>query len=73
MYKKSVKKIILLAAAIGFGNALGGVVIPRLVRPYLYNETYPSVFLQAFLSFVIGFAVSFLIYIFLSWIKSKLE
>ncbi|MEA4816720.1 MAG: hypothetical protein VB120_07685 [Lachnospiraceae bacterium] len=71
--KKTIKKSGVFAVAIGFGNALGGVVIPRLTRPWLYNETYPSIFVQALLSFAVGFAVSFSIYMLIEWIKSKLK
>ena len=53
------------------GITLGGEIIPRIMFPNLYNETYPPILLQAGLYFAVGYIVSFLVSMFIEWIKSK--
>lgn len=73
MDMRSVKKSVQMASGIGVGTALGGVIIPRIMHPYLYNETYPPLLRHSLFAFVIGFIVSFLIFIFIEGIKSKVK
>lgn len=54
-----------------FGVMVGGVIIPRLTRPQLYNETYLVLFIQAAIYLGIGYIVCFLTCLFCEWIKSK--
>lgn len=60
-------------AAIGpsAGITIGGVIIPRIMFSHLYNETYPPVFVQIGLYFVVGYIASFLVSLLIKWIKAK--
>lgn len=64
-----------LKAAIGpsLGTVLGGVIIPRLIYPYRYNDTYPPLLIHACQWFLVGYAVSFLVILIFEWAKSKIE
>ena len=65
------KRALKFAIGPSVGITLGGVIIPRIMFPNLYNETYPPILLQAGLYFAVGYIVSFLVSMFIEWIKSK--
>lgn len=67
MIKKSLKSAIWVALGVTFGS----VILPRLMSPQLYNETYPSLLLQAFAGFCAGYVASFLVYLLIEYVKSK--
>lgn len=64
-----------LKAAIGpaLGVMIGGIIIPRLTRPHLYNETYPSILVQAGISLLAGYIGSILGVLLIWWVKDKLS
>ncbi|MFU0832866.1 MAG: hypothetical protein ACFWUC_08000 [Oscillospiraceae bacterium] len=66
-----VKKAFNLAVGTGLGVTCGGTILPRMLHPWRYNSTYPSIFAHALLSFVVAFAVCFMIGLLIEWIKSK--
>ena len=55
------------------GVMVGGVIIPRFTRPQLYNETYPTIFIQVAIYLGVGYIVCFLTYLFCEWIKVKVR
>jgi len=55
------------------GITLGGIIIPRIMFSNLYNKTYPPILLHAGLYFAAAYAVSFLVFLLIEWIKSKVE
>ena len=65
MFKRALK----FAIGPSIGITLGGIIIPRIMFPNLYNETYPPILVQAGLYFVVGYIVSFLVSLFIEWIK----
>lgn len=69
MLKRAVK----FAIGPSAGITIGGVIIPRIMFSNLYNETYPPIFVQAGLYFVVGYIVSFLVSLLIEWIKLKVE
>lgn len=69
MFKRALK----FAIAPSVGITIGGIIIPRIMFSNLYNETYPPIFVQAGLYFVVGYIVSFLVSLLIEWIKSKVE
>lgn len=68
MFKRSLK----FAIVPSLGVTIGGVIIPRIVFSNLYTETYPPIFVHTGLYFVVGYITSFLISLFIEWIKSKM-
>ena len=67
------KRALKFAIGPSVGITLGGIIIPRIMFPNLYNETYPPILLQAGLYFVVGYIVSFLVSLLIEWIKLKAE
>jgi hypothetical protein len=67
------KRALKFAIGPSVGITLGGIIIPRIIFPNLYNETYPPILLQACFYFVVGYIVSFLVSLLIEWIKSKAE
>lgn len=67
MFKRALK----FAIGPSIGITLGGIIIPRIMFPNLYNETYPPILVQAGLYFVVGYIVSLLVSLLIEWIKSK--
>lgn len=67
------KRALKFAIGPSVGITLGGVIIPRIMFPNLYNETYPPILLQAGIYFVVGYIVSFLVSLLIEWIKLKAE
>ncbi len=66
-----VKRALKSAIGVSLGVAIGGTVLPRLLRPWFYNNTYPPLWIHALLNFSFAYAACFLIYLFAEWIKSK--
>ena len=65
-----------LKAAIGVsvGITIGGIIIPRLfLFPELYNETFPSIIVHSMMYFIGSYIVSFLFFLLIEWIKSKVK
>lgn len=69
MFRRALK----FAIGPSVGITIGGVIIPRIMFSNLYNETYPPIFVQAGLYFVVGYIVSFLVSLLIEWMKLKLE
>jgi hypothetical protein len=67
MIKKSLKS----AIGVSIGVTIGGCVLPRIFFSNLHNDTWPPIWQQAVLYFVIGYVASFLVYLVINWIKSK--
>jgi len=67
MIKEALKR----AAGMGIGVALGGCILPRLLYPHMYNNTYPPIWQQAILYFAVGYIVSFAVYLLIAWLKAK--
>lgn len=67
------KRALKFAIGPSVGITLGGIIIPRIIFPNLYNETYPPILFQACFYFVVGYIVSFLVSLLIEWIKSKAE
>jgi putative flippase GtrA len=67
------KRALKFAIGPSVGITLGGIIIPRIMFPNLYNETYPPILLQAGIYFVVGYIVSFLVSLLIEWIKLKAE
>lgn len=64
------------ALKFAIGPSIGitiGIIIARIMFANLYNETYPSIPLHASLYFVVGYTVSFLVFLFIEWIKLKMK
>jgi O-antigen/teichoic acid export membrane protein len=73
-YKKVIKmfrRALKFAIGPSIGITLGGIIIPRIMFPNLYNETYPSILVHAVLYFAVGYIVSFLVALLIEWVKSK--
>lgn len=66
MTKKALKSAIWVGIAITISG-----VLPRLLSPQLYNDTYPPILIQALIHFVAGFVVCFLVYLLIENVKSK--
>lgn len=66
-----VQKALKSAFAVSLGVAIGGTVLPRLLYPLLYNDTYPPLWVHALLNFGAAYLTCFLIDVFTEWIKSK--
>lgn len=67
------KRALKFAIGPSVGITIGGIIIPRIMFSNLYNETYPSIPVQACLYFVVGYAVSFLVSLLIEWVESKME
>ncbi len=65
------KRALKFAIGPSIGITLGGVIIPRIMFSKLYNETYPPILVQAGLYLAVGYIVSFLVSLFIEWVKSK--
>lgn len=70
---KIIKRSLKFAIGPSVGVTIGGIIIPRIMFSNLYNETYPPIFVQACLYFVVGYIASFLVSLLIEWIKLKLE
>lgn len=66
-----IKKALKSAVGVSVGVTIGGVVLPRILFSHLYNNTYPPLLEQTALYFLFSYAVCFLIYLFIEWIKTK--
>ena len=53
------KKIIIQAIFIGFGCALGGSVMPRLMLPGAFGPSYPPIWLHALMYFAVSGLAAF--------------
>ena len=68
-----IRKALLIAVGSGAGVTIGGTILPRLLYPHLYNASYPSMWLQATISFAAAFTGGFLVGLLILWIISKLR
>lgn len=69
-----VKRSLKTAIGVSIGITIGGVIIPKLfLFPDLYNETFTSIFAHSIIYFGSSYSVSFLIFLFIEWIRSKLK
>lgn len=62
---KMLRRALKFAIGPSVGITLGGLIIPRIVFPNQYNETYPPILEYAGLYFVVGYMVSFLVSLYL--------
>ncbi|TGE37353.1 hypothetical protein E4K67_16065 [Desulfosporosinus fructosivorans] len=67
------KRALKFAIGPSIGITIGGIIIPRIMFSSLYNETYPSIPLHASLYFVVGYILSFLVFLLIEWVKSKIK
>jgi len=68
-----IKRALKFAIGPSVGITIGGVIIPRIIFSNLYNKTYPPIFVQASFYFVVGYIVSFLVYLIIEWFKLKMK
>ena len=69
MVKKSLKQ----AIGISVGTAIGGVLLPRLLFPDMFNETYPPIWKQMIIYLAVAYIGSFLVFLLINWIKAKVK
>jgi uncharacterized membrane protein len=67
------KRALKFAIGPSIGITIGGIIIPRIMLSYLYNETYPPIIVQAGLYFIVGYIVSFLVSLLIEWVKLKFD
>jgi hypothetical protein len=65
------KKALKFAIGPSVGVTIGLIIIPRIMFSNLYNET--NIFVQASLCFIVGYIVSFLVFLLIEWIKLKVK
>ena len=65
------KKIIIPAIFIGFGCALGGRVMPRLMFPGAFGPSYPPIWLDALVNFAISGLAAFAILMLVELIRKR--
>lgn len=70
---KMLKRSLKFAIRPSLGVTLGGIIIPRITWPHLYNETYPPILVHAGICFIVVYIVFFLISLIFDWVKSKLH
>jgi putative flippase GtrA len=68
---KMLKRALKFAIWPSVGVTIGLIIIPRIMFSNLYNETFPPIFVQACLNFIVGYIVSFLLFLLIEWIKLK--
>ncbi len=68
-----IRRALKFAIGPSIGITLGGILIPRIMFSNLYNDTYPPIIEQAILYLVVGYLVSFLVFLFIEWLKSKVD
>lgn len=69
-----VKRSLKAAIGVSAGMTIGGIIIPRIfLFPKLYNETFPPILVHSIMFFVGSYIVSFLFFLLIEWIKSKLK
>ncbi len=69
-----VKQSLKAAIGVSAGITIGGVIIPRIfLFPNLYNETFPPVLVHSLMYFAGSYIVSFLVFLLIEWLKSKLK
>lgn len=69
MFKRALKS----AIGVSIGVTIGSVVLPRILFPGLYNNTYPPILKQTVLYFMISYVVCFLATLLIEWIKIKMK
>lgn len=67
------KRALKFAIGPSLGITIGSIIIPRIMFSNLYNETYPPILEQVGLYFVVGYIVSFLVFLLIEWIKLKVK
>ena len=67
MMKKTAKQ----AVGVGIRCTLGGAVLPRLLLPQNYNDTWPPLLQYTMTSFVICYGASFAVLLLINWVKAK--
>ena len=65
------KKIIIPAIFIGFGCALGGSVIPRLMFPGAFGQSYPPIWLHALVNFAVSGLTAFAILALMELVRKR--
>ncbi|MDD3242325.1 MAG: hypothetical protein PHD32_01220 [Eubacteriales bacterium] len=59
------------AAGIAVGTTIGGCLLPRLFFGNLCNETWPPIWKQAVIYFLVGYLAAFLVFFLINLIKTK--
>jgi len=70
---KTLSRALKFAIGPSLGLTIGGIIIPRIMFANRYNQTYPPMLVHAGLYFVTGYIVSCVIFLFIEWVKSKME
>ena len=65
-----IKRALITAIGPSVGLVVGNIFF-RIRFPQLYNETWPSIFLQACMYLITGYIVSFLVILLIEWVKTK--
>lgn len=66
-----VKRALKFAIPFSLGMTLGSISI-RYIFPKLYNETFKPTLLVTFVYFCIAYIASFLVILFIEWVRSKI-
>lgn len=60
--KKKIKVSLVRAIWIASGVVLGAVLLPRLINPEMYNETYAILLKHCLFAFFVSYAASAIVY-----------
>ena len=66
-----IKKSLINAIGTSIGCTLGGIILPRLFYPYMYNDTYPPIWKEAILYLIVFYIISFLTKLLINYLKMK--
>ena len=67
MIKKAAKQ----AIGVSIGCTLGGAVLPRLLMPQNYNDTWPTLWWHAVTVFVVCYGASLAVFLLIGWLGAK--
>ncbi|HKM39486.1 MAG TPA: hypothetical protein VJ036_04370 [bacterium] len=69
--KEAVRRALKAALGPSFGVVVGGVIFPRLMHSWPYNETYPPLLIHVAIGLVGGYLGSLLVCLVWEWFRSK--
>lgn len=65
------KKALKSAISVSIGTTVGTVLLPRMMFSQLYNNTYPPIWQQALLCFVVSYGVGVVVLLLIEWVRNK--